>query len=181
MTDADFVALQLPAVDEWMRRRPAGQRGSRSCAATRRACASSWTRRRSRRPRSELVFRLAIKHRLHPRGVAFGTPSVSFTEAPESLGAGRTQTDNQAIIAPSRTAVPSIWHRLRKRGHRGIMRTSPVNDRGQCTWRNECKWCQKANVPFHLAFTLRQKAPTSPSHPCGFRSSSVASDKPSSR
>jgi aminopeptidase N len=25
MTDADFVALQLPAVDEWMRRRPAGQ------------------------------------------------------------------------------------------------------------------------------------------------------------
>jgi hypothetical protein len=25
MTDADFTALQLPAVDEWMRRRPTGQ------------------------------------------------------------------------------------------------------------------------------------------------------------
>jgi hypothetical protein len=33
--------------------------------------------------------------------------------------------------------------------------TGPVNDRGQCTWRDERKWCEKANVPFHLAFTLR--------------------------
>ena len=51
--------------------------------------------------------------------------------------------------------VPSIWHRLRKRRHGGIVRTGPVNDRGQCTWRDERKWRQKANVPFHLAFTLR--------------------------
>ena len=35
------------------------------------------------------------------------------------------------------------------------MRAGPVNDRGQCTWRDERKWREKANVPFHLAFTLR--------------------------
>jgi hypothetical protein len=84
-------------------------------------------------------------------------------------GAGRTQTDHQAIMSPEviingrrralnlagRTAVPSIWHRLRKRRHGGIVRAGPVNDRGQCTWRDERKWREKANVPFHLAFTLR--------------------------
>jgi N-formylglutamate amidohydrolase len=55
----------------------------------------------------------------------------------------------------ARIAVPSVWHRLRKRCHGGIVRAGPVNDRGQCTWRHERKWCQKANVPFHLAFTFR--------------------------
>ncbi len=52
------------------------------------------------------------------------------------------------------TVVPSIWDRLRKRRHSGIVRTRAVNDRGQCTWRDERKWREKANVPFHLAFTL---------------------------
>jgi hypothetical protein len=48
-----------------------------------------------------------------------------------------------------RNVVPSIWHHLRKRRHGGIVRTTSVNDRGQCTWRDERKWRQKANVPFH--------------------------------
>jgi hypothetical protein len=53
-----------------------------------------------------------------------------------------------------RTAVPSIWHRLRKRRDGGVVATSPVNDRGQCTWWDERERRQEANVPFHLAFTL---------------------------
>ena len=55
----------------------------------------------------------------------------------------------------ARIAVPSIWHRLRQRRHRGIVRARAVDDRGQCTWRDERKRCEKANVPFDLAFTLR--------------------------
>jgi hypothetical protein len=51
--------------------------------------------------------------------------------------------------------VPSIWHRLRKRGHGGIVRTRAVDDRGQRARRDERKWREEANVPFHLAFTLR--------------------------
>jgi hypothetical protein len=35
-----------------------------------------------------------------------------------------------SAAAVGQTAVPSIWHRLRKRRHGGILRTSPVNDRG---------------------------------------------------
>ena len=35
------------------------------------------------------------------------------------------------------------------------MRTTSVDDCGQCTWRDERKWREKANVPFYLAFTLR--------------------------
>jgi hypothetical protein len=38
---------------------------------------------------------------------------------------------------------------LRKRRHGGIVRTRAVNDRSQCTWRDESEWRQKANVPFH--------------------------------
>jgi hypothetical protein len=34
------------------------------------------------------------------------------------------------------------------------VRTGAVDDRGQCTWRDERKWREKANVPFDLAFTL---------------------------
>jgi hypothetical protein len=44
---------------------------------------------------------------------------------------------------------------LGQRRHGGVVRTPAVGDRGQCTWRDERKWRQKANVPFHLAFTLR--------------------------
>jgi hypothetical protein len=40
------------------------------------------------------------------------------------------------------------------RRHGGIVRTRAANDRGQCTWRDESQWRQKANVPFDLAFTL---------------------------
>jgi hypothetical protein len=47
-----------------------------------------------------------------------------------------------------------MWHRLRKRGHGGIARTRAVDHRGQCAWRDERKWREEANVPFHLAFTL---------------------------
>jgi hypothetical protein len=54
-----------------------------------------------------------------------------------------------------RTAVPSIRHRLRKHRYGGIMRSGPVNDRGQYMWRDERKWRQEANAPLHLAFTLR--------------------------
>jgi hypothetical protein len=46
-------------------------------------------------------------------------------------------------------------HRLRKRRHRGIVRTTSIDDRGQCTWRDERKRRKKANVPFHFAFALR--------------------------
>jgi hypothetical protein len=70
--------------------------------------------------------------------------------SPEVIINGRRRALNLA----GRTAVPSIWHRLRKRRHGGIVRAGPVNDRGQCTWRDERKWREKANVPFHLAFTL---------------------------
>jgi hypothetical protein len=48
-----------------------------------------------------------------------------------------------------------MWHRLRKRGHGGIARTRAVDHRGQCAWRDERKWREEANVPFHGAFTLR--------------------------
>jgi hypothetical protein len=48
-----------------------------------------------------------------------------------------------------------MWHRLRKRRYGGIVRTSAVNDRGQCAWRDERERHQKTNVPFHLAFTRR--------------------------
>ena len=82
------------------------------------------------------------------------------------------KTDNQPIMSlrvivstaavgrllrdlAGRTAVPSIRHRLRERRHGGIVRTSPVNDRGQCMWRDERKWREKPDVPFYLAFTLR--------------------------
>jgi hypothetical protein len=54
-----------------------------------------------------------------------------------------------------RIAVPSTSHRLRKRRHGGIVRAGPVNDRGQGTWRDERKRREKADVSFHLAFTLR--------------------------
>ena len=53
-----------------------------------------------------------------------------------------------------RTVVPSIRHRLRQRRYGGIARTRAVNDRGQCTWRDERKRREKPNVPFHLTFTL---------------------------
>jgi hypothetical protein len=47
-------------------------------------------------------------------------------------------------IAPPAPA-PSRWHRV----------DPCLDDRGQCTWRDERKWRQKANVPFHLALALR--------------------------
>ena len=54
-----------------------------------------------------------------------------------------------------RTAIPSIWHAGAGGRHGGIVRTTAIDERGQCTWRDERKWREKANVPFHLAFTLR--------------------------
>jgi hypothetical protein len=35
------------------------------------------------------------------------------------------------------------------------MRTSPVNDRGQSAWQHERERREKANVPFDVAFALR--------------------------
>jgi hypothetical protein len=35
------------------------------------------------------------------------------------------------------------------------VRTRAVDDRSQCAWWDECKWREQANVPFHLAFALR--------------------------
>jgi hypothetical protein len=34
------------------------------------------------------------------------------------------------------------------------VRTTSVDDRCQCIWRDERKWSEKANVSFHLAFAL---------------------------
>jgi hypothetical protein len=50
------------------------------------------------------------------------------------------------------------------------VRTGPVNDRRQCTWRDECERRQEANVPFHFAFAhlwdaLRREAPEQPLSP----------------
>jgi hypothetical protein len=61
----------------------------------------------------------------------------------------------EGTVSRARTAIPSIWHRLRQRRYGGIVRTRAVDDRGQCAWRVERKWCEEANVPFHLAFMLR--------------------------
>jgi hypothetical protein len=48
-------------------------------------------------------------------------------------------------LLPSR--VGSIdRHRLGKRRHGGIVRSRAVDDRGQCTWRDERKRGEKANV-----------------------------------
>jgi hypothetical protein len=46
-------------------------------------------------------------------------------------------------------------HRMRKCRHGGIMRASPVNDRGQSAWQHERERREKANVPFEVAFALR--------------------------
>jgi transposase len=50
------------------------------------------------------------------------------------------------------------------------MRCSPLNDRGHCTWRDERERHQEANVPFHLAFTLREHpAKSQPQDQAGLR------------
>jgi hypothetical protein len=79
--------------------------------------------------------------------------SKTILTAPEN----RKINGRSVKIAPmvGRTAVPSIRHRVCERCHGGITRTGPLHDCCQCTWRDERKRREKANVPFHFAFTLR--------------------------
>jgi hypothetical protein len=127
---------------------------------------------RGQRRGRDYCRRLPIPSQSHGKLKTIPPAAGSRIRAGLRGGAGRTQTDNQPIMSlrvivstaavgrllrelTGRTAVPSIGHRLRKRRHGSVVPTGPVNDRGQCTWLDERERRQEANVPFYLAFTLR--------------------------